>query len=369
MASRTCSAVLMAPRRIEIQEFDLPEIGPYAALMEVEGTGICGSDWSPYAGTWRQPLAPLILGHEVVGRVVELGPGAGGRWGIGEGERIVVEESIPCNHCRLCRTGRYHMCDPMHTREGMRYGLTPVSVSPSIWGGFGEYMYIHPNSVVHPMSADVPIAHAPLFIPLSNGIRWVERDGGCRVGDTVVIQGPGQHGLGCVIAAKLAGAGTIVVVGTGKDSFRLDVARQLGADHVINIDDGPAPEQLRELTNGGMGDVVLDVTAAAPSALGDAIGMATIGGTVVVAGAKEGKPATNFVSDLLLLNELTIKGVYGHDWTSVDRALRLVESNSFPLDLLCTHTFSLDRADEALLTLGGEGEPDAIHVTIVPGVR
>jgi threonine dehydrogenase-like Zn-dependent dehydrogenase len=367
MPDTTTSAVLVEPRHIELWEFDLPEIGPNAALMKVEGTGICGSDWSPYAGTRGQPLPPTILGHEVIGSIVELGSGAGDRWGVAEGDRIVVEESIPCNHCQLCRTGRYHMCDPVHTAEGMRYGLTPVSVEPSIWGGFGRFMYIHPNSVVHKVSAGVPVEQAPLFIPLSNGIRWVERDGGCRIGDTVVIMGPGQHGLGCVIGAGLAGAGEIIVVGTGKDSHRLAVAKQLGADHVVSVDDGPVAEQVREITNGQMGDVVLDVTSAAPGALADATLMARVGATIVLAGAKEGKPVTNLVSDVLLINELTIKGVYGHDWTSVDRALGLIESKSLPLDVMCTHTFPLEQADHALRTLGGEGEPDAIHITIVPG--
>ncbi len=367
MSEMTNSAVLVAPREIRVQEFPIPAIGPHAALVRVEGTGICGSDWAPYIGSWRGDLPPLILGHEVVGRVVELGAGAGERWGIEVGQRIVVEESIPCNHCGLCRTGRYHMCDPMHTDEGMRYGLTPISIEPSIWGGFGEYIYIHPNSIVHKMNESVHVDQAPLFIPISNGIRWVERDGGCRIGDTVVIQGPGQHGLGCVLGARLAGAGTIIVVGTDKDRHRLSVATSLGADHVVSIDDGSAVEQIREITNGEMANVVLDVTTRAPDATGDALMMAAIGATIVVAGAKEGRPATNFMSDLMLLNELTVKGVYGHDYTSVSRALTLIESGDYPLDLLCTHTFGLDRADEALRTLGGEGEADAIHITIVPG--
>jgi len=366
VSDMTASAVLVEPRHIEVQEFKIPDVPKHAALIKVEGTGICGSDWAPFAGTWRTELPPMILGHEVVGSIVELGEGTGDRWGVAVGDRITVEESIPCNHCQLCRTGRYHMCDPMHTPEGMRYGLTPISVEPSIWGGFGEYMYVHPNSIVHQLSSTVPVDVAPLFIPISNGIRWVERDGGCRIGDTVVIQGPGQHGLGCVIGAKLAGAGTVIVVGTGSDSYRFGVAKQLGADHVINIEDGPAAEQVREITNGDMADVVLDVTAAAPSAVADSVAMAGVGGTVILAGAKEGKPATNLVTDMILLNEITMKGVYGHDYMSVNRALELIESNTLPLDLMCTHTFSLERCEEALLTLGGEGEPDSIHITIVP---
>ncbi len=366
MSDTTSSAVLMAPRRIEVQDFALPRIGEDDALVRVHGTGICGSDWAPYVGNWPMELPPLILGHEVVGEVVEIGGVASGRWGVQVGDRVVVEESIPCNHCRLCRTGRYHMCDPMHTAEGLRYGLTPIERSPGIWGGFGEYVYVHPRSVVHKMSSAVPTDQAPLFIPISNGIRWVERDGGCRIGDTVVILGPGQHGLGCVIGAKLAGAGTVIVAGTPSDGVRFDVARRLGADHTVDVTEAPLGEQVAALTGGEGAHVVLDVTAGAPGALASAVDSAGIGATVVVAGAREFKPAEGFLPDKLMFGELTLKGVYGHDYTSVRRAIGVIESGTLPLDLLCTHTYGLDEVDLALRTLGGEGDSGAIHITVVP---
>ncbi len=366
MEDPTTAAVLVAPRRIELQEFPLPRVADDDALVRVEGTGICGSDWAPYSGAWPIELPPMILGHEIVGEVVEIGPEAARRWGVAAGDRIVVEESIPCNHCRLCRTGRYHMCDPIHTSDGLRYGLTPTDRPPHLWGGFGQYVYVHPRSVVHRMSPAVPVDQAPLFIPISNGIRWVERDGGCRIGDTVVILGPGQHGLGCVVGARLAGAGTVIVAGTSADGHRLDVARHLGADHTIDVTTAPLREQVAELTGGEMAHVVLDVTTGAPGALAEAVDVAAVGSTVVVAGAREGKPVTGFVADKLFLGEVTLKGVYGHDWTSVRRAIAHIEANTEALAPLCTHTYHLDDVDAALLTLGGEGEPDAIHITVVP---
>lgn len=363
---RTSSAVLVAPRRIELQSFPLPRTGPDDGLLRVLGTGICGSDWAPYAGTWMTELPPLVLGHEVVGEVVAIGARAAHRWGVAEGDRIVLEESIPCQHCRLCRTGRSHMCDPMHTPDGLRYGLTPSSLAPHLWGGFGEYVYLHPRSVVHRISTDVPVEVAPLFIPISNGIRWIERDGGCRIGDTVVILGPGQHGLGCVIGAGLAGAGTTIVVGTARDDARLALAASLGADHVVRAEDGPLDEQIAALTGGQMADVVVDVTAGSSGALAEAVSVARVGGTVIVAGSREMAPATGFRPDLLFFKELTVKGVYGHDYTSVRRAIAVIESGTLPLAGLCTHTFGLGEVDQALRTLGGEGDPTAVHITVVP---
>jgi threonine dehydrogenase-like Zn-dependent dehydrogenase len=363
---RTTSAVLVEPRRIDLQTFELPTIGPDDALLRVQGTGICGSDWAPYNGSWMTDLPPLILGHEVVGEIVSIGRKAAQRWSVREGDRVVVEESIPCQHCRLCRTGRSHMCGPRHTADGLRYGLTPTRLAPHLWGGFGEYLYLHPRSVVHRISESVPVAVAPLFIPISNGIRWVGRDGGCRVGDTVVIIGPGQQGLGCVLGARLAGAGTTIVVGTGQDTRRLEVAVELGADYAVRTDDGPLSEQIAALTDGELADVVIDVTTGAPGALGDAVDAAAVGATIVVAGSSGMRPAANFVPERLVLNEITVKGVHGHDWLSARRAIALIESDEYPLDKLCTHTFPLSNVDLALRTLGGEGEPGAIHITVVP---
>ncbi len=364
----TTSAVLVEPRTIALRDLPLPDVGPEAALLEVEATGICGSDWAPYNGTWMTPLPPLVLGHEVVGRVVDIGAGAAGRWGVTTGDRVVVEESIPCGTCRLCRTGRYHMCDPLHTARGLRYGLTGVDRPPHLCGGFGRHLYVHPRSIVHRMSDAVPVAHAPLFIPLSNGIRWVERDGGVRVGDTVVILGPGQHGLGCVIGARLAGAGTIIVAGTGRDAARFRAARALGAHHTVDVGAGPLAEQVREINGGELADVVLDVTAGSTTALGEAVSCAAVGATVIAAGSCHGAPASGFRPDQLFLNEITVKGVYGHDYLSVRRAIALIESGREPLDLLCTHTFGLEEAEVALQTLGGETDvDDAIHITVLPG--
>lgn len=365
--TRSAAAVLVEPRRIDVQEFAMPRIGADDALVRVLATGICGSDWAPYVGSWMTELPPLILGHEVVGEIVEIGAVARRRWSVDVGDRVVVEESIPCGQCRLCRTGRGYLCDPMHTPDGMRYGLTPAERAPHLWGGFADYMYLHPRSVVHRMARSVPVEVAPLFIPLSNGIRWVQRDGGCRVGDTVVIFGPGQHGLACVLGARLAGAGTVIVVGTAADDHRLRVATALGADHVARVEDGPVGEQIRALTNGEGADVVIEVTSGAPGVLADAVDSAGVGATVVVAGSREMRPATNFQPDKLFLNEITLRGVYGHDWLSVRRAIELIESDRFPLAQLCTHTYQLSEVERALCTLGGEGDQNAIHITVIPG--
>ncbi len=92
----------------------------------------------------------------MVGRIIDIGSLAAQRWGVSSGDRVVVEECIPCGFCRLCRSGHYAMCDGLHGTGGRRYGLVDVELAPHLWGGFANVMYLHPNSVVHRIGEDIP---------------------------------------------------------------------------------------------------------------------------------------------------------------------------------------------------------------------
>ena len=372
MTETTSSAVLVAPRTIEMQEFPVPATGADDGLLRVEGTGICGADWEPYAngGKERYPfrhLFPWILGHEIVGTVERLGPVAAKKWGVSEGDRVILEEVIPCGHCRLCRTGWYRGCTdvmyPDRHGEGKFYGMTPVSEPPHLWGGYGEYVYLHPNAILHPMPLSVSTENAPLFIPIANGLDWIEQSGESVVGETVVILGPGQHGLGCVIGAKESGAKTVIIVGQATDTHRLDVALQLGADHALVAGECDLAAEVVSLTDGDKAAMVMDITPS-PEALNQSLDLVRTRGTVVLGGFKTGKPVENFMSDKLLGKRLI--GAVSHAVKSVSRAIDIIASGRYPLDLMSTHHFPLSQVDDALLTVGGEGDPDAIHVTIVP---
>src|SRR6266536_250721 len=204
------AAVATAPATTELRDLPLPGVGPDDGLLRVEAAGICGTDWELYLRESRgRGLGPLILGHENVGRVVAVGERAAERWGVAAGDRVAVEEFLPCGTCRLCRSGSYRLCEATDSRSGrpfLRYGSTPVTVAPGLYGGFSEYLYLHPRAIVHAVG-DLPAQLATLFVPVANGIRWVLQQGGLQLGQTVVVQGPGQHGLGCVAAARHGGAG------------------------------------------------------------------------------------------------------------------------------------------------------------------
>ena len=364
MAQTALAAVLTGIRKLEYQKFPIPETGPDDGLVRVEGTGICGSDWGPYVGGPRRGGA-VIMGHEIVGTIEKIGEHAALSMGLEEGDHIVLEEPIPCGHCIHCRTGRYQKCTYNDSPGFKRYGSTPTDIWPSLYGGYAEYVYLDRNAVAYKIPKEMPVDIAPLFIPISNGLRWVGIDGECHAGDTVVIQGPGQHGLGCVIGAKENGAEKIIVTGIANDAKRLDVAMTLGATHTIFADQEDVVERVKEITGGAMADVVVDTSAGATEPVALALDLATVGGRIVIAGGKHGKPVENFFSDKIFMKELTIRGVFGREIGTVLPALRLMESGKYPLELFSTHIYPLRDADRAVRTLGNEGDEGAIHITIV----
>jgi threonine dehydrogenase-like Zn-dependent dehydrogenase len=367
----TVAAVATEAYTTELREFPLPRVGPDDGLLRVEAAAICGTDWEIYGRETRgRGLGPLILGHENVGRVVAVGERAAERWGVTTGDRVAVEEFLPCGTCRLCRGGDYRLCAATDSRgEGpfLRYGSTPVDVEPALYGGFGEHLYLHPRSILYPVGEDVEPELAALFVPIANGIRWVLQEGGLRLGQSLVVQGPGQHGLGCVVAAREAGAGQIIVVGTAKDRHRLDTAVALGADHALTASGEDVVAHVFELTGGAGADMVVDLAPGAGETVENAIAMCGKRGTVVLAASKHAKSVSGFPHDTVVRKELRVLGVRGHDHRSVVPAIEILRSGRHPLHLLATHRFPLEHAHEALETAGRRTDPGAIHVSVLPG--
>ena len=367
MDSDIRAAVAVDVRRTQIKAFKKPVLQADAGLLRVEKTGVCGSDWPFYLST-PKTKGPLILGHETVGFVSELGAAAGERWGVKEGDRVALEEYLPCGHCNYCRSGDFRLCDQTDLRlGGLRYGCAPVSLAPALWGGFSQYQYLHPRTVFHKVPSHVRAEQAAMALPLGNGVEWAYLQGGVGVGQTVVIQGPGQQGLACVIAAREAGASCIIVTGLGSptDRFRLKLALKLGADHTINVEEQDLLETVASLTNGTMADLVIDCASGGTSTVVSAIQLARKCGRVIL-GSQKRKRVPEFDSDLVIARFLTVKGMRGHSFESVEMAMQIIASGRYPLEAMSTHTFGLEGVHEALLTVGGEGLAEAIHCTIDP---
>jgi threonine dehydrogenase-like Zn-dependent dehydrogenase len=359
------SAVAVAPGRTAIQRLPLPEISSSDALLDVEACGVCGSDWPLYTQAGR-PF-PLILGHEMVGRIREIGDLASAKWGVVAGDRVAVQEFLPCWACDACWGGRYQLCartDVRANSSALRYGSTPLSVAPALWGGYSEVVYLHPDSLVHPLVESVPAELGTLFVPLSNGVRWVGEDGALPPGGTVVIYGPGQHGLGCVVAARERGASRIVVVGLHSDRNRLEVAQALGAHATVEADREDVVRRVLEETGGVGADLGVDVTPA-PETLRYAVEGARLGGRIVVAGGKPTRTA-DVISNDVVKKELTVVGVRGRGAAAVQAALKTIAGGAYPLEAIATDQRSLDHVDWAIRAVGRNVPSDCIHVTITP---
>jgi threonine dehydrogenase-like Zn-dependent dehydrogenase len=188
-----------------------------------------------------------------------------------------------------------------------------------------------------------------------------------RPGDSVVVLGPGQRGLAAVIACREVGAGTIIVTGLAADANKLDLARFYGANHTIDVEHEDPIARVKELTGGRGADIVVDVSSYATKPVADALSMVRPGGTVVLAGVKGFKAVDNFVSDLVVMKEINIKGAIGVTSSGYKAAIRLIESGRVPMARMHTHDFALRDAALAIRTLARQvpGE-ESIHSCLIP---
>src|ERR1051325_9021718 len=232
---KTLAAVKVGPSTTELREFTLPDIPADAALLKVEIAGVCGTDVSQY----KLPLrgAPLIMGHENVGYLTKVGREFERQKGFKEGDLVFLEHYLPCGHCEWDHMGEYRHCaSPPRT------------------------------AVLHRVPKGLTAEEAGIATPMSNGVQWTRFDGGVGYGSSVLIQGPGQQGMCCAMAASQAGASLVIVTGTSRDARRLEVAKSMGADHVIDVQKEDAFARVMEITDGRGVDVVVDCTSGAGAA-------------------------------------------------------------------------------------------------------
>jgi threonine dehydrogenase-like Zn-dependent dehydrogenase len=353
--------VQTAPRRLEPRELPVPEVTHDSALLRVEACGICGSDYEQYEGVLRTPM-PVIPGHEPLGVIEAIGDGAAARWGVDVGDRVAVETLLSCRFCEACLAGSYPLC-----RQRRIYSYVPLSEPPGLWGAYAEYMHLDACSIVHRVDPALPPQIAVMFNPLGAGFRWAVELPGTGPGDTVLILGPGQRGLASVIACREAGARRIIVTGLAADARKLALARELGANATIDVENEDARQRVRELTDGDGADVVVEVSSYATAPVAEALDYVRPGGTVVLAGVKGFQPIPDFVSDKIVLKEITLRGAIGVTSSGYRRAIELIESRSHPLERLHTHDFALRDAERAILTLARQipGE-ESIHSCLLP---
>jgi threonine dehydrogenase-like Zn-dependent dehydrogenase len=356
------ASVAVKSQTSRIQEFALPDVPADGGLLKVEAAGVCGSDVRSY----KRDRPPLILGHENVGVIAAIGRVAAARWGVAEGDRVVLEEYLPCGHCETCRTTDFRLCPQTDSAVpgSLRYGSVPLDREPALWGGYSQYLYLHPNSVLHPAPTDVPAAELALSLPLANGYEWACVEGGAGPGKTVVVIGPGQQGLGCVFAAAQAGAEHVIALGLAGDGDRLASARALGADTTIILDGTSDPvTAISSLSGSRMADVVIDTASGGADSVRLAIDLLRPRGRLLLSAAP---PAVDGIPlKALQWKVLNVRGVRGHSYGAVTWAIGKIRENAATLEAIRSRTFPLSEVDTAIRATGGETD-NIVHAVVDP---
>jgi threonine dehydrogenase-like Zn-dependent dehydrogenase len=250
------AVVCHGPKDYRVQSIARPVAGPREMVIRIGACGICASDckcWSGAKMFWgANPWvkAPVVPGHEFFGYVEKLGEGAGEHFGVAVGDRVIAEQIVPCDRCRYCRSGSYWMCE-VHNIFGFQREVAD--------GGMAQYMRIPPTARVHRIPPAMSLEDAAIIEPLACAIHAVNR-GDIQLDDVVVIAGAGPIGLMMVQVAHLKTPRKLVVIDMVPE--RLALAKQYGADVVVNPKEQDAVRVVKDMTGGYGCDVYIEATGA-----------------------------------------------------------------------------------------------------------
>ena len=356
--------VLTSPRQFERRQFDVPDVGDDDGVLRVEACGLCGTDHEQYTGNLRSRHA-FIPGHEVIGVVKQVGSRAAERWGVELGQRVAVEVFQSCRRCDACLAGIYRRC--RHNGIATMVGFGDADRAPGLWGGYATHLYLGPDSMLLPVPAELDPELATMFNPLGAGIRWAVDLPETQPGQVVAILGPGVRGLCAAAAVSDAGAGFVMLTGRGpRDADRLAQSAAFGVDLAVDILEHDPVAALKAAT-GGLADVVVDVTAMAPAAFAQAISLARVGGTVVVAGTRGPSEAPGFKPDHIVYKELRVLGALGVDVSAYRPALEMLASGRYPFAELPREVVGFDALEPLLQRMAGEGSTTPpVHAVFAP---
>ncbi|MDA8289865.1 MAG: zinc-binding dehydrogenase [Actinomycetota bacterium] len=356
--------VLEEPGRFIERVFRIPEIGADEFLIRVDMVTICGGDLIEYRGENRKAHYPLLMGHELVGTVQTIGQTAAIRHGVEVGDKVMVEPYIRCGQCEYCLRGAYHFCE-----AGMVYGVTiSCDRPPHLWGAYSQYLYGAPGARVHRLSPSVSDQAGCMVTVLGNGVRWVRTRGQMRIGENVLITGLGVQALASVAVARAAGAQQVVVACREEFGPRLQLARDLGATHIVAVDDIPAGTAdmaaIRKIVGvtGGGPELAVECTGAEPM-MSLAVSALKPSGRIVAAGTRGGRPLSLDL-DEVVFKEVTILGGLGQAGDT-ELAAALVNSGELPIERMVSHVFPLGDAAKAL-ELMMEGRDEVVHIGLDP---
>ncbi|XP_063712975.1 sorbitol dehydrogenase-like [Symsagittifera roscoffensis] len=341
-SSDNLSAVLKCAKTIALEDTPVPQPLPGQVQMRMHSVGICGSDvhyWQHMriGDTYVVP-EPMILGHESSGTVTKLGEGV---TNLSVGDKVAIEPGVPCAHCSFCKAGTYNLCPDV-----------AFLATPPIHGSLRRF-HCHAASFCYKLPDSVSLEEGALLEPLAVAVHACRR-AHITAGDRVLVCGAGPIGLVNAMVASASGATDIVC--TDIDDKRLEMAKQCGATHVINVrgltNEG-AVEQIRIMLGGHKADKAIECSGAQPS-VKLAIHSVKASGTVVLVGMG---PYDEIKIPVMTMStrEIDIRGIFRYA-NCYPAALELVKSGKVDIKKLVTHRFPIEKTVEAFeTTLRGEG--------------
>jgi len=300
----------------------VPTINDNEVLIKIRKTSICGTDvsiykWSPWAQ--KTVAVPLVIGHEFVGEIVEIGKNVSG---LKVGERVSGEGHITCGVCPNCRKGKKHVC------------MDVVGVGYDGTGCFAEYFKL-PAENVFQLPDSISDDMAAILDPFGNATHTALS---CDlVGEDVLITGAGPIGIMAVAIAKKAGARNVVI--TDMNEYRLSLAKQMGATAAVNVEKESLTDCMKKLGITHGFTVGMEMSGS-PKGLATLIETAQHGANIALLGLLP--PGTAVDWDLVIFRMLTLKGIYGREIFSTWYKMTHMLESGLNIDPIITHHFSVD---------------------------
>jgi len=335
------AALLVGPRKIQLEDIEKPSCGQRTMLLGMKAAAICGTDLQIYRNA--NVTLPRIPGHETTGVVVDKGEDVT-KFGIGD--RVVLDAVTFCGRCQFCCAGKEYLCPT----GGLR--------GRDIDGGFAEYLVVDEGDAFR-LADTLSYTEATQIQTLST-VYHAQKRLHLEPGQSVLVVGLGVTGFLHVQLAKVSGATPIVVV----DPFpwKLELAKELGADVAIRVPDDRAVARIREATRGHGPDAVIEAVGI-PSTVALSIEAVAPGGKVLMFGIGH-DPLTGFDPYLIYYKEINIIGTRAASRADWQPAINLVESGNIALKPLITHQLPLQEAQKAF-ALMDEGAPGLIRVVVL----
>lgn len=334
---------------VRVEEVPVPEVGINEVLIKVAACGVCGTDIKKIYHAYVP--APQILGHELAGTVVAIGPGVT-KWRVGD--RVMSFHHVPCGTCFYCERRLFSQCAQYKT-TGLTAGFTPNG------GGFGEYVKAMPWVAERGMVAlpdNVSFEEATFIEPINTIVKAVEK-ARVKAGESVFIAGCGPIGLQLLMVAKLTGASLYT---SDPMAVRREKSLALGAIESFDPSSGKLIETVKARTEGRGADAVL-VAVAHPSVVVDALAAARPGGRVLLFAANDPVTKIEFPASAVGIDEKEILGSYSAAADMQEEAAELVLQKKLPVLDIVSHVYPLDRIQDAL-ELANRPTADSLKILI-----